>query len=153
MQIDSAYTSGRYVAEGGHMSRAERYCFVVERDDGGRVTGLAVDADDLDGGHRTVRLDGQRATQVASAMQDVLRSAGIRGRQWTAAAPVTLDPVHGAHAELLLRAVQPLRRLDRVTAIAEGIAGMSREEATYWHAKTQRPHGLRALRVLLDGRR
>jgi hypothetical protein len=27
---------------------------------------------------------------------------------------------------------------------------MSREEATYWHAKARRPHGLRALRVLLE---
>jgi hypothetical protein len=133
------------------MSRAERYCFVVERDDDGRVTGLEVDADDLDGGHRTVRLDGQRATQVAGALQEVLRAAGIRGQQWTTAAPVTLDSAYGAHAELLLRAVRPLRRFDRVAAIAEGVAGMSCEEATYWHAKTQGPHGLRALRVLLDG--
>jgi hypothetical protein len=133
------------------MSRTEHYSFVVERDDDGRVTGLEVDADDLDGVHRTVRLDGQRATQVVGALQDVLRAAGVHGQQWTAAAPVTLDEIHGAHAELLLRAVQPLRRLDRVTAIAEGIARMSREEATYWHAKTQRPRGLRALRVLLDG--
>jgi hypothetical protein len=133
------------------MSRSEQYRFVVERDNDGRVTRIEVGADDLDGGHRTVRLDGQRATQVVAALQDVLRAAGVRGQEWTTAAPVALDEVHGAHAELLLRAVQPLRRLDRVAAIAEGIAGMSHEEATYWHAKTQRPRGLRALRVLLDG--
>ena len=133
------------------MSRSERYCFTVGRDDDGRVTDLEVVVDDLDGGHRTVRLDGQRASQVAGALQDVFRAAGIKGRQWTDQTAVPLDPVHGAHAELLLRAVLPLRRLDRVTAIAEGIAGMSNEEATYWHAKTQRKRGLCALRVLLDG--
>jgi hypothetical protein len=27
---------------------------------------------------------------------------------------------------------------------------MSREEASYWHAQTQRRHGLKALRVLLS---
>jgi hypothetical protein len=107
--------------------------------------------DDLDGGHRTVRLDGRRASQVAGSLQDVLRAAGIKGRQWTERAAVPLDPIHGAHAELLLRAVQPLRRADRISAIADGIAGMSDEEATYWHAKTQRKRGLCALRVLLDG--
>lgn len=35
-------------------------------------------------------------------------------------------------------------------AIAEGIAEMSREEASYWHAQTERRHGLKALRVLLN---
>ena len=133
------------------MSRSERYAFNVARDDDGRVTELEVIVDDLDGGHRTVRLGGQRANQVAGSLQDVLRAAGIRGRQWTDHTTVPLDPISGAHAELLLRAVQPLHRVDRITAIAEGIAGMSNEEATYWHAKTQRTRGLRALRVLLDG--
>jgi hypothetical protein len=49
--------------------------------------------------------------------------------------------------------VKPLRRADRVATVAEGVAAMSREEASYWHAKVQRPRGLRALRILLDGGR
>ena len=64
------------------------------------------------------------------------RSPGARGRRRE---PIELDQVAGAHAELLLRAVQPLRRSDRAQAVADGIAAMSREEASYWHAKAQRP--------------
>jgi hypothetical protein len=88
---------------------------------------------------------------VAAPLQDVLRSAGLKGRDWTSKKPLTLTPTLGAHAELMLRAVKPLRRIDRITDVADGIAGMSREEAAYWHAQTRRRHGLRALRVLLDG--
>ena len=46
--------------------------------------------------------------------------------------------------------VKPLQRLDRLEAVGEGVAEMSREEASYWHAQTQRRHGLKALRVLLS---
>lgn len=133
------------------MTRSEHYSCTIERDDDGRITVVSVDVEELDGGRRHIRVNGHRAAHTAAPLQEVLRSAGLRGRQWTASKSFELTPSLGAHAELLMRAVKPLRRIDRITAVAEGIAGMSREEANYWHAQTQRRHGLKALRVLLDG--
>lgn len=123
----------------------------ISRDQDGRIIAVEITADDLDDTHRTIRVEGQRAAHTAAPLQDVLRSARLRGRQWTSVEPFEMTPTLGAHAELLLRAIKPLRRIDRITVVAEGVAGMSREEASYWHAQTQRRHGLRALRILLDG--
>lgn len=133
------------------MSRAEQYTCLISRDEDGRIVAVDVAADDLDGGHRAIHVNGGRATHIAAPLQDVLRSAGLRGRDWNAPKPVVLDPMLGAHAELLLRAVKPLRRTDRIIDIAAGVAAMSREEAAYWHAQVQHRHGLKALRILLDG--
>jgi hypothetical protein len=133
------------------MSRAEHYTCQVSRDDEGRITAVEIDVTELDGGQRLVRVNGHRAAHVAAPLHEILRPAALRGRQWTSAQPFDLAPTLGAHAELLLRAVKPLRRVDRIAGVAEGVAGMSREEANYWHAQTQRRHGLKALRVLLDG--
>ncbi|MGW3800787.1 DUF7680 family protein [Streptomyces sp. 2R] len=133
------------------MSRAEQYTCLITRDEDGRIIAVNVAADDLDGGHRTIHVNGGRATHIAAPLQDVLRAAGFRGRDWTSLKPLELDPMLGAHAELLLRAVKPLRRTDRIVDIAEGVAEMSREEAAYWHAQVQHRHGLKALRILLDG--
>jgi hypothetical protein len=132
------------------MTRAERYLCAISRDDDGRITAIEVTADDLDGRHRRVRVNGNRAAHVAGPLQQVLREAGLRGWQWTSPEPLDLPPTLGAHAELLLRAVKPLQRFDRLETVADGVAGMSREEAGYWHAQTQRRHGLKALRILLN---
>ena len=132
------------------MTHAERYLCTISRDDDGRITAIEVTADDLDGRHRRVGLNGNRAAHVAGPLQQVLRAAGLRGWQWTSPEPLELSPTLGAHAELLLRAVKPLQRTDRLEAVAGGVAGMSREEASYWHAQTQRRQGLKALRVLLS---
>ncbi|MDQ6613331.1 MAG: hypothetical protein M3083_00815 [Actinomycetota bacterium] len=77
--------------------------------------------------------------------------AGVGSRAWSSSHPVDLDQVAGAQTELLLRAVKPLRRPDRIEAIGEGVAAMSREEASYWHAKAGHPGGLPALRIMLLG--
>ena len=132
------------------MTQAERYLCTISRDDDGRITSIEVGVDDLEGKHRYVRVNGNRAAHVAEPLQRVLRDAGLRGRQWTSPGPLELPSTLGAHAELLLRAVKPLQRLDRLDAVAGGVAEMSREEASYWHAQTQRRHGLKALRVLLN---
>jgi hypothetical protein len=133
------------------MTRAERYLCTIIRDSDGRITAIEVEADDLEGKHRHVRVNGNRAAYVAEPLQRVLQDAGVRGRQWTSPSPLELPSTLGAHTELLLRAIKPLQRLERLQAVAEGVAGMSREEASYWHAQTQRRHGLKALRVLLNG--
>ncbi len=132
------------------MTRAESYLCTISRDDDGRITAVEVAANDLDGNHRHIRVNGNRASHVAGPLQEVLRGAGLHGRQLSSPKPLELSPTLGAHAELLLRAVKPLRRVDRLAAVAEGVAEMSREEAGYWHAQTQRRHGLKALRVLLN---
>lgn len=131
------------------MTRNERYQCVVDRDEEGRVAALAVQTTDLEGVERQVLVNGYRAIHVAAGFQEILRSAKLRGRDWTSGEPIPVDPQLGAHVELLLRAVKPLQRVDRITTVADGVAGMSREEAAYWHAQTSRRNGLRSLRLLL----
>jgi hypothetical protein len=128
----------------------ETYSCTVERDRDGRVQQIIVDAQDVEHVGRRTSLNGGRAGQVAAEVHDVLRAAGITGRAWSSSRAIELDSVPGAQVELLLRAVKPLRRLDRIGQVAQGVANMSKEEASYWHAKASRPGGLRALRVLLS---
>lgn len=133
------------------MSRSEHYICLVARDEDGRITSVEIGVTDLEGAQRIIRVNGYQAAHVAAPLQELFRGAALRGRQWSSPKAFELSPTLGAHAELLLRAVKPLRRIDRVTSVAGGIADMSREEANYWHAQSQRRHGLKALRVLLDG--
>jgi len=135
------------------VARRESYRCSITRNGDGQIVSLTVDAADLEGSERHVAVRGVRVPDLVSPLQQVLRERKISGRAWTSREPIELDQVAGAQAELLLRAVQPLRRGDRAQAVAEGIASMSREEASYWHAKAQRPGGLRALRILLTGAR
>ncbi|MEV4483631.1 DUF7680 family protein [Micromonospora coxensis] len=130
------------------MTRSESYSCRIERDDDGRVTALSVATQDLNGSQRHVRINGYRAIHVAAGVQEVLRAARLRGRELTSTDPIRVDSHLGAHVELILRAVKPLRRVDRISIIAEGVAAMSREEAAYWHAQIERRNGLRALRLL-----
>ena len=133
------------------MSRRERYACIVSRDDDGRVLSVEVIAADLEGNERSVQIRGLAASRVASAVHDVLRTGGVRGRTWTSRKPMDLDQVTGAQLELLLQAAKPLRRGDRIDRVSEGVAQMSREEAAYWHAKSGHSGGLPALRLLLIG--
>jgi len=135
------------------MARREQYRCSISRDGDGRVVSIMLEATDLEGDERHVTVRGLRIPDLVSPLQTLFRERKITGRAWTSREPLELDQVAGAQAELLLRAVQPLRRSDRAQAVADGIAGMSREEASYWHAKAQRPGGLRALRILLTGAR
>jgi hypothetical protein len=135
------------------MPRREHYHCSIARNGDGRIVSLTVDATDLEGGERHIKVRGARVPDLVSPLQQVFRERKISGRAWTSREPIELDQVAGAQAELLLRAVRPLRRSDRAQAVADGVAAMSREEASYWHAKAQRPGGLPALRVLLTGAR
>ncbi len=135
------------------MARREQYRCAIARNGDGRIVSVTVEAVDLEGGGRHVTVRGTRVSDLVSPLQTLLRERRVSGRAWTSPEPIELDQVAGAQAELLLRAVQPLRRSDRAQIVAEAIAEMSREEASYWHAKTQRPGGLRALRILLTGAR
>lgn len=134
------------------MTRNEHYQCTIERDAEGRVAALVLETIDLEGYERRIRINGYRALHLAADFQQILRSAKLKGRDWTSGEPIILDAQLGAHVELLLRAVKPLQRVDRITTVADGVAAMSREEAAYWHAQTSRRNGLRSLRLLFaDG--
>jgi hypothetical protein len=135
------------------MARREQYTCAIARDADGRVVAITVEATDLEGVCRRTTVSGSRLPALVSPLRELLRERRVAGRSWTSPDPIELDQIAGAQTELLLRAVRPLRRGDRALAVAEAIAAMSREEASYWHAKAQRPGGLRALRVLLAGAR
>lgn len=136
------------------MSRHERFSCTIDRDDTAQIVRLTVSADDGDG-QRVVTLNGDRAARLAGPLHDILRSGEITGRQWSTPRPIDLDQTTGAHAWLLVEATRALRRADRLDEVGEGIARMSREEASYWYAKARQPRGLRAARLLLsdDARR
>ena len=131
------------------MSKSETYTCLIERDSDGRVARLSLSAADLEGVERSISLNGHRAGRVSAAVWEILRDAGFTGRSLTASQPLRVKQIAGAHIELLLRAVSPVRRGDRIDAIAHGVAQMSREEASYWHAKARGRGGLKALRILL----
>ncbi len=151
-RLGAARAPGSTESSGGHTrsgARAERYACAVGRDDDERIIAVSIQASDLEGRERVVSLNGTRAARVAAGLHGILRDSGVGSRAWSSSRPIDLDQVTGAHAELLLRAVKPLRRADRIEAVADGVAAMSREEASYWHAKAAYAAGLRALRVLL----
>ena len=133
-------------------TRHEMYEFEVERDRDGRVAAFKITAIGLEGKVRKTRLNGYRAHPVARSLHDLLQDYGITGRQWAGSRPIVLDHTDaGPHGELLLRAVKPVRRSDHISTIAQVIADMSREEALYWCAKSAKPYGLRALRLICYG--
>jgi len=134
-------------ASDGHLGREQFRC-LIERDSDGRVLAVTLDAHATTS-DRSTRVNSTKATRIAGPVHDILRTAGVTGRAWSEAKPIDLDYLTGAQVELLLVAVRPLRRADRIDHVGAGVAAMSPEEASYWHAKLSRPGGLPALRVLL----
>jgi hypothetical protein len=130
------------------MSRRDTYHLQLTRDRDGGVTSVVLIANGADGDERQVCSSGSHLAGLLEPLRTLIGSRS-GSRQWTGNRPIALDPRTGEHAELLMTAAWPLRRADRVAEIADGIAHMCREEAAYWHAKSKRKGGLRALRVLL----
>lgn len=126
----------------------DSYSCRVERDPDGRVLSIQLCSRNEDE-QRTVEINSGKATRIAGPVHDILRAGGVSGRSWASAAPIEVSYLTGAQLELLVVAVKPLRRADRIDHIATGIAAMSPEEASYWHAKLHRPGALPALRLLL----
>jgi hypothetical protein len=66
---------------------------------------------------------------------------------------LTIDESDALHLALLFRVLAPMRNLDRIRLVAEGVEEMSREEAGYWLGmvlRRQYPRRvLAALRLLL----
>jgi len=92
---------------------------------------------------------------VTDQILEVLRSAGYRPGDLRPEreAPFDLDEASGVRLGLLFLAVKPLRRLDRIEAVADSVRSMAPEEMYYWFAKCSRAGKARraqkALRTLL----
>ena len=131
------------------MSRRDRYTCTLERGLEGSIDRLVVATVDADGEERTSHLGGTRLTVAVDPVRRILKRGGVRGSQLAGSSVIDLDPSTGMQVELLIAAVSPLRRADRIALVGDRIAEMGSEEAAYWHAKTARRGGLQALRILL----
>lgn len=131
------------------MTAAERFVLNVRRDDDGRVSAFDVEVTSPHGAGRMIHCNGTRAALVATSLHEILRRARVPA-VWNSPKPVDLESKLGAQVALLLSAIAPLKRSDRVRQVSDGVAAMGREEASYWYAKSQAPRGLRALRMLLS---
>jgi hypothetical protein len=104
---------------------------------------------------RTATLAGQGLRLVEARILKRLKAQGIRlrdlGKGESQRAP--LDEDAALNLALLFRALAPMRSIDRIRAVAEGIDRMTREEAGYWLGmavhRSQPRRVLAALRVLL----
>ncbi len=119
------------------------YRLVASRDTDGCINRFEVS--DVEG--RLVILHGWRAEAVADPVQAILTRAS-KSLSLALDRPLQLDEHLGVQVLLILRAVKPLAGYQRVRKLATGVARMSEEEATYWHAHAAHKGGLPALRRL-----
>ena len=134
------------------MSVRERFTLTVEREERtSSILALLLRLHNGSGAISEIRCNGSTAGFVAGPVGELVREARVPAREWAGSHPIDLPSETGAHLALLFRAVRPLRRVDRIDTVANGIARMPREEASYWYAKSLQPRGLRALRLLLAG--
>lgn len=120
------------------------YRLVTHRADMGEIAGFELH--DSQGNCHV--LNSWRTTVVTEPIAEILLNAQPR-RSLARNTPLDLDEHLGVHILLVLRAVKPLSDYHRTCRVAQGIARMSREEATYWHAHATHKGGLPALRRLL----
>ena len=106
-----------------------------------------------------IELGGDPLRAVADHLLNALRANGYKGTDLARAAgsdvPFYLDELTGLRLALILLAVKPLARHDRIEAIGQGVQAMGDEEAYYWFSKCSAgpdaARAQRALRVLLAG--
>lgn len=104
-----------------------------------------------------IELGGDPLRAVVDHLLHALRASGHKATDLARAAgserPFYLDELTGLRLALILLAVKPLSRHDRIEAIGQGVQAMGDEEAYYWFSKCSAgPDALRAqkaLRVLL----
>lgn len=104
---------------------------------------------------RTATLKGRPLRLVEARMLKRLKTQGIKLQSVNKdeSQTVPLDEDSALHLALLFRSLAPMRSIDRIRMVAEGIDRMTREEAGYWMGMAihrSRPRRvLAALRVLL----
>ncbi len=106
-----------------------------------------------------IELGGDPLRAVADHLLSALRASGHKATDLARAAgrdrPFYLDEPTGVRLALILLAVKPLTRHDRIEAIGRGVQAMGDEEAYYWFSKCsagpEARRAQKALRVLLAG--
>jgi hypothetical protein len=104
---------------------------------------------------RTAALWGRSLRLIENRVLKRLRGAGVKLRDLRKgdSQRAALDEDVALTLALLFRALAPMRSIDRIRSVAEGIDSMSREEAGYWLGMAvHRAHPRRvlaALRLLL----
>jgi len=104
-----------------------------------------------------IELGGDPLRAVADHLLNALRTNGYKGTDLARAAgsekPFYLDELTGLRLALILLAVKPLARHDRIEAIGQGVQAMGDEEAYYWFSKCSAGRDAlraqKALRILL----
>jgi hypothetical protein len=101
------------------------------------------------------RLKGRQVRLIEHRLLRRLKRANVayHGVNRGETARLTIDESDALHLALLFRVLAPMRNLDRIRLVAEGVEEMSREEAGYWLGmvlRRQYPRRvLAALRLLL----
>ncbi len=106
-----------------------------------------------------LELGGDPLRAVADHLLHALRTNGYKATDLARAAgsekPFYLDELTGLRLALILLAVKPLARHDRIEAIGQGVQAMGDEEAYYWFSKcsagSDALRAQKALRILLAG--
>jgi hypothetical protein len=104
---------------------------------------------------RLVQVAGDPLRAVMDQVLGALRRAGYRPSelQRGRCEPFGLLDEDGTRLGLLLLIIRPIRKLDRIEAIHEGLRRMEPEEVYYWFSKATARDGAerarRALRILL----
>ena len=129
----------------------EAFVLTVHRNDDNDVRKLSLAGTNHAGVSISLDVNGKRAPLIAAQVWSVLHQGGVTPKKWQGTKPIELDNTTGAHLQLLLRVIRPVRRADRIKQLADAVAAMPSEEALYWHARADRPGGLPALRTLLQG--
>lgn len=99
-------------------------------------------------------LRGDSFNEVSSLIESTFREIDLDPQIVCVGSPASVSLPEGAGVRLSIafRAMKPMRRRDKLRAVATGIDQMSLGECYYWHAKARSPSspsGTRALRVLL----
>lgn len=108
---------------------------------------------------QVVRAWGTPLRAVTDQLLEAIKRSGYKATDLNAnrRAPFALDEPVGVRLALLLLAVKPLRKHQRIEEVAAGVRAMSDEEAYYWYSKcADRRDGRRsqhALRVMLSPER
>lgn len=105
---------------------------------------------------KVCRLAGTHLRSITQLLDEALRPSDIDPSKvsGTGSATVLLYEATGIRLSLGFLGIKPLRRVDKMRALARGIAQMSLEECYYWYAKCRSPNtpnGEKALRTLLTG--
>jgi hypothetical protein len=100
---------------------------------------------------RVGRIHGLALRAIWDELLLTLRRAGVYAGQLSPARrqrAIVLPEEVGVRAALLVAAVAPLRKLQRIEQVASAVVHMSYEEACYWYAHIRSDDGRRALRAL-----